>query len=80
METWVPTSTTRPVGIWKKLVASPALRASEMNSLSCQSGIPDRYATLIERRDTKNDVDMMSKIQPCLRAIASPRGTFGVSI
>lgn len=29
--TCVPTSTTRPVGIWKKSVASEALRASEMN-------------------------------------------------
>ncbi len=29
--TWVPTSTTRPVGIWKKSVASLAERASAMN-------------------------------------------------
>ncbi len=28
--TCVPTSTTRPVGIWKKLVASVALLVSEM--------------------------------------------------
>ena len=29
--TWVPTSTTRPVGIWKKSVASLAERASAIN-------------------------------------------------
>ena len=31
-------------------------------------------------RDTKKDVDMMSKVQPSFRAIASPRGTFGLSM
>src|SRR6266478_317275 len=52
---WVPTSTTRPVGIWKKSVASLADLASAMNSRSCQGGMPDCAAGLSERRDKKND-------------------------
>src|SRR5215210_4537220 len=78
--TWVPTSTTRPVGIWKKSVASLAVLASEMKSLSCQRGMPDCAAALIERRDRKNDVAMMSNLKPSLRRIARPRGMFGVSM
>src|SRR5262245_34627181 len=38
--TCVPTSTTRPVGIWKKSVASLADFARAMNRRSCQRGIP----------------------------------------
>jgi hypothetical protein len=38
----VPTSTTRPVGIWKKSVASLAFRASVMNTRSCHSEHPPR--------------------------------------
>ena len=38
---------------------------------SCQTGMPEFAAGLSERRDRKNDVDMMSKVQPSLRAIAS---------
>ena len=33
-----------------------------------------------ERRDRKNEVDMMSNFQPCLRQIASAFGMFGVSM
>jgi hypothetical protein len=33
-----------------------------------------------ERRDKKNDVVMMSKLQPFLRATPSARGIFGVSM
>ena len=51
-----------------------------MNSRSCQRGMPDWAAGLSERRDRKNDVDMMSNCQPSLRAIASAFGTFGVSM
>src|SRR5262249_28775912 len=58
--TCVPTSTTRPVGIWKKSVASLADLASAMNSRSCQRGIPDWAAGLSARRERKNEVDMMS--------------------
>src|SRR5215217_424771 len=76
----VPTSTTRPVGIWKKSVASLAVLASEMKSLSCQRGMPDCAAARIERRDRKNDVAMMSNLKPSLRRIARPRGMFGVSM
>ena len=32
------------------------------------------------RRETKNDVDMMSNCQPSLRAMASARGTLVVSM
>src|SRR5262249_49973959 len=78
--TWVPTSTTRPVGIWKNSLASLALRASPMNSRSCQRGMPECLAGLSARRDRKNDVDMISKCKPCLRATASAWGTFGVSM
>src|SRR5262249_60029262 len=58
--TWVPTSTTRPVGIWKKSVASLAILVSPMNRRSCQRGMPEWAAGRSERRDRKNDVDMMS--------------------
>ena len=51
-----------------------------MNSRSCQRGMPDCAAGLSARRDRKNDVDMMSNCQPCLRAIASAFGMFGVSM
>src|SRR6516165_11602139 len=78
--TCVPTSTTRPVGMWKKSVASLADFARPMNSRSCQRGIAECEAGLSARRDRKNDVDMMSKCQPCLRATASAFGTFGDSI
>ena len=78
--TWVPTSTTRPVGIWKKSVASLAELAKPMKSRSCQPGIPECGDGFNERRERKNDVDMMSKCRPCLRAIASAFGTFGDSM
>ena len=39
--TCVPTSTTRPVGIWKKSVALLADLASPMNNRSCHSGMLD---------------------------------------
>src|SRR2546425_2065162 len=54
--TCVPTSTTRPVGMWKKSVASLADLAKPMNSRSCQRGMPERAAGLSARRDRKNDV------------------------
>src|SRR5262249_44550812 len=63
--TCVPTSTTRPVGMWKKSVASLADLAKPMNSRSCQRGMPDRAAGLSARRDRKNDVGLVSKCQPC---------------
>src|SRR5262249_7621177 len=75
----VPTSTTRPVGIWKKSVASLALRASPINSRSCQRGMLDFAAGRSARRDRKNDVDMISKFQPFFRASPSAFGTFGIS-
>src|SRR6516162_4247422 len=78
--TCVPTSTTRPVGMWKKSVASLADLAKPMNNRSCQRGMREWAAGLSARRDRKNDVDMMSKCQPCLRATASAFGTFGDSI
>ena len=51
-----------------------------MNSRSCQRGMPAWAWGLRERRDKKNDVDMISKVQPSLRAIANALGTFGVSM
>src|SRR5258705_6088818 len=51
-----------------------------MNRRSCQGGMPEWADGLMARRDRKNDVDMMSKVQPCLRAIASAFGTFGSSM
>ncbi|MND97516.1 hypothetical protein D3C80_898370 [compost metagenome] len=39
-ETCVPSSTTRPGGIWKKSVGLAALRIRKMNSLSCHRGMP----------------------------------------
>jgi hypothetical protein len=42
--------------------------------------MPDRTAGFSARRDRKKDVDMMSNHQPCLRAMASARGIFGVSM
>src|SRR5690606_5499056 len=78
--TCVPISTTRPVGIWKYSVASAAVRARKMNSLSCQRGIPELADALRERRDRKNEVVMISNFQPCLRQLASARGIFGCSI
>src|SRR5215475_490903 len=78
--TCVPTSTTRPVGMWKKSVASLADLAKPMNSRSCQRGMAECEAGLRARRDRKNDVDMISKCQPCLRATASAFGTFGDSM
>ena len=78
--TWVPTSTTRPVGIWKKSVASLAERANQINRWSCHDGMPEFADGMSERRDRKNDVDIMSNCQPCLRAIASAFGTLGCSM
>ena len=37
-----------------------------MNSWSCQRGMPECAAGLSERRDRKNDVDMMSKLPALL--------------
>jgi hypothetical protein len=51
-----------------------------MNTRSCQRGMADRDASRSERRDRKNDVDMMSNCQPCWRAMASACGTFGISM
>ena len=52
-----------------------------MNNRSCQRGMPEWAAGLSERRDRKNDVDMMSNsFQPLPRAIAKAFGTFGVSM
>ena len=51
-----------------------------MNIRSCHGGIPDLASTRTERRDRKKEVDMMSKLHPCLRAMPSARGTFGVSM
>ena len=72
--TWVPTSTTRPVGMWKKSVASLA----DLGQRDEQPVLPARHAEcaagLSSRRDRKNDVDMMSNCQPSLRAIASACG------
>ena len=59
--TCVPTSTTRPVGIWKKSVAFDAVLESQMNSLSCQRGMPDCAAGRSTRRERKKEVAMMSK-------------------
>ena len=42
--------------------------------------MPECADALSERRDRKNDVDMMSKCSPFLRAIASAFGTFGSSM
>ena len=42
--------------------------------------MPDCADGLSERRDTKNDVAMMSNCQPSLRAITSAFGTFGDSM
>src|SRR3954447_12277376 len=78
--TCVPISTTRPVGIWKYSVASAAVRASPMNSRSCQTGMPELGEALSERRDRKKDVVMMSNFQPCLRQMASARGILGCSM
>ena len=49
--TCIPTSTTRPVGIWKKSDASLEDFASAINRRSCQRGIPERAAGLRSRRD-----------------------------
>ena len=78
--TWVPTSTTRPVGIWKKSVASLAERASPMKSRSCHCGMPERASGRIERLERKNDVVMMSNCQPLRLATARAFGTLGRSI
>src|SRR6185312_15300941 len=77
--TCVPISTTRPVGMWKYSVASVALRARAMNNRSAQNGMPPFADGFSERRDRKNEVDMMSNFQPSLRASDSAFGMFGVS-
>ena len=58
-------------------MASLATRVRPMNSRSCQRGIPESAAGLSERRERKNDVDMMSNCQPSLRATAKAFGTLG---
>jgi len=78
--TCVPTSTTRPVGIWKKSDASLADRAKAIKRRSSQREMPARAWGLSARRERKNDVDMISKCQPSLRVIPSALGTLGVSI
>ena len=42
--------------------------------------MPECAAGRSDRRERKNEVDMMSNCQPSLRAIASAFGTFGVSM
>jgi hypothetical protein len=69
-----------PGGYLEKVVASFADRARPINSRSCQPGIPECGEAFSERRERKNDVDMMSKCRPCLRATASALGTLGCSI
>src|SRR5436305_3194458 len=56
------------------------MRASMMKSRCCQRGIPERAAGLRARRERKNEVDMISNVQPSLRAMASARGTLGLSM
>src|SRR5216683_3040204 len=51
-----------------------------MNRWSCHSGIPDCADGFSERRETKNDVAMMSNCQPSFRAITSAFGTLGDSM
>src|SRR5262245_50380450 len=53
----VPISTTLSVGIWKYTVASLALRARKMKSLSCHRGIPPVLDGCRVRRERKNDVE-----------------------
>ena len=48
--------------------------------LSCQCGIADFVAGLIERRPTKNEVFMMSNLRPWRRASTSAFGMLGVSM
>jgi hypothetical protein len=42
--------------------------------------MPERASGLTERRDRKNEVDMISKLQPSFRAMARARGTLGLSM
>ena len=58
--TWVPISTTRPVGMWKYSVASVAFFERRMNSRSIQNGIPPFGEGFSERRLRKKEVDMIS--------------------
>ncbi len=53
---------------------------SQMNSLSCQRGMPEFAAGRNERRERKNEVAMMSNLKPVLRSAARPLGMFGVSM
>jgi hypothetical protein len=43
-----------------------------MKIRSCHGDIPDLASGRTERRDRKNEVDMMSKLHPCLRAMPEP--------
>ena len=56
---WLPISTTRPAGMWKKSVGAAAFFIIRMNSRSCQLGIRLwRAAATTVRRPRKNEVVM----------------------
>ena len=57
-----------------------ALPASAINRRSCQRGISDLLVTRSERRDRKNDVELISILQSLRRQCSSIFGTLGVSM
>ncbi|NJR20438.1 MAG: hypothetical protein HC777_02510, partial [Hyphomonadaceae bacterium] len=78
--TWVPNSTTRPDGMWKKSVALVAFLDMNIYRRSCHNGIPELADATIVRWPKKKLVLMMSNLKPCLRLAVRARGMLGLSI
>ena len=68
ISTWLPSSTTRLDGSRKNSIALSALRSIQANSLSRQSGMPDRDAGISVWRPRKKLVGHDLELQPMLAA------------
>ena len=76
----VPSSMTRLVGMLKKSVMLPALRAIAANMRSRQRAIPaPPSAAAISSRERKNDVSIISMSRPAPAQSLSARVTSGRS-
>src|SRR5690606_1349541 len=80
ISTWVPSSTTRLVGIWKNSVALAALRERATNNFSRQTAIAGATLGISVSRDRKKLVSIRLKSSPWRSHSLSSAGTSGCSL
>jgi hypothetical protein len=76
----VPISMTRLAGILKKSAAFMAFLDNARNRLSRHFIMPGLWLETIKAREMKNEVDIMSKGNPCVPHNSKATGRSGVSI